>query len=228
MTNVTMCPEHRGQTYTRCSACRSEALASGDRNDLIAWAAREQTDECNRRFPPRYVNAVADHSDVVEWVQRWHCDPADCPSLLIVGPVGVGKTWQGFGALRAAVTGPQTTTWMATSSSDLYASVRPRPGVDSEALMEKYRTVGLLLVDDLGTAKNSEWVEEITYRVIGGRYDAMRPTIYTTNVPITRPKGSQAPILRDALGDRIMSRLAETCQRVVMEGADRRRPVRAA
>jgi DNA replication protein DnaC len=81
--------------------------------------------------------------------------------------------------------------------------------------MRHYRTADLLLIDDLGVAKNSEWVEEAVYRIIGGRYEQMRPTIYTTNLDV--------PKLRDALGDRIASRLAETCTRVLLDGDDRRR-----
>lgn len=209
------CDQHRGQVWVRCSMCRADALGDGDRDALTAWAAREQTAECDARFPPRYRDAAADHPEVLSWLETWHADPSRCPSLLLAGPVGVGKTWQAYGAVRAAVTGPQSTRWIAVTSADLYASLRPQPKTDTEAVMSGYRGIGLLMVDDLGAAKPSEWVEEITYRVIGGRYDAMLPAVYTTNVPTGR--------LKQVLGDRIASRLAETCQITVLEGSDRRR-----
>jgi DNA replication protein DnaC len=105
--------------------------------------------------------------------------------------------------------------WQAHTFADLLARLRPRTGVDTEAELERYRKLDLLLIDDLAAGKSSEWVEEATYRIINGRYEAMRPTIYTSNLPLDQ--------LRDAIGDRIASRLAETCTRVVMEGPDRRR-----
>ncbi|CAM3456528.1 ATP-binding protein [Stackebrandtia soli] len=218
-TPARMCDDHPGQTWIYCGPCRADALVSGNPEAVIAWHARRQVDELAERVPARFAHATATVPGVRAWLDRWHRDPADCPSLLLVGPVGVGKTWQAFGAVREAVTGPNSTSWMAVGAADLYASVRPRDGRDSESLMEQYRDVGLLLLDDLGTANRSEWVEEITYRVIGARYDAMRPCIFTSNIAPTQ--------VSEALGERIGSRLAETCMTVVMDGADRRREVRA-
>jgi DNA replication protein DnaC len=45
----------------------------------------------------------------------------------------------------------------------------------------------------------------------------MLPSIFTTNLPLAD--------LRSGLGDRIASRLVETCDRVMLTGSDRRRPV---
>lgn len=215
--NVTgaRCPDHPHESLVYCALCSSEILASGDKEARARWQARIRNAECEERFPLRFKSATADHPEVLKWLANWSSSDAECPSLLLAGTVGVGKTWQAYGALRAAVTGARPTTWIAVTSADLYASLRPRTGHDTEAELERYRSAGLLMIDDLGAAKASEWVEETTYRVLNGRYEDMRPSIFTTNLPI--------PKLRDAIGDRIASRLAETCQRVVMEGGDRRR-----
>lgn len=212
---TTTCELHLGQPFVRCIPCRTDAMAAGDRAALAEWDSRVQAAECDEKFPPRFRASVADHPTVLEWLDQWHQNPADCPSLLLAGTVGVGKTWQAYGALRAAVTGPRPAQWIAATSADMYAALRPAPKRDTDAEMQRYRDIGLLLVDDLGAAKASEWVEETTYRVIGGRYDAMKPSIFTTNLPL--------PQLKDAIGDRIASRLAETCIRVVLKGPDRRR-----
>lgn len=73
----------------------------------------------------------------------------------------------------------------------------------------------MLLLDDLGAAKTSEWTAELTYRLINHRYEHLRPTLITTNLPTAD--------LRTTLGDRIASRLAEMTQRVILTGPDRRR-----
>jgi DNA replication protein DnaC len=210
------CPEHRGEPFGNCRACRADALAAGG-PALGAYLADQEDLRCDREFPPRYRTARADHPLVAAWVELFRANPAEVPSLLINGPTGTGKTHQAHGALRSAVTAGQRprVNWRTTSAPDLYALLRPRNGVDSETEMHAWRTAGLLLLDDLGAAKASEWTEEITYRLIDHRYTHCLPTILTTNVPTAS--------LREHLGDRVASRLAEMCTRVTLTGSDRRR-----
>ena len=223
------CNEHTYQPADNCGPCKTDAIVDGDAEALGGWFARFQQGEVARQIPPRYQGARADEPEVLAWLAQWREHGTRCPSLLLTGNVGTGKTWQAYGAIKAAVTevhpavndsppslrGWRPTRWIATTSADMYAALRPQPKVDSEAALAAYRDTELLMIDDLGAAKTSEWVEEITYRIIGGRYDAMLPTIYTTNVPTAK--------LREAIGDRITSRLAETCTRVALTGEDRRR-----
>lgn len=219
------CPKHPGEPVVGCLRCRDDLLEARDKEGLRAWAAWKLHAECANRFPRRFATAAVDHPDVKDWVETWRTDPDSSPSLLLAGLVGVGKTYQAYAALREVATtvrqdprymtrvsGPS---WEAVTSADLYASLRPRSGVDTERQMEAYRNAEVLLIDDLGAAKSSEWVEETTYRIISGRYDDMKPSIFTTNVP--------TPDLKNALGNRIASRLAESCRVVVLDGPDRRR-----
>ncbi|WP_019358023.1 ATP-binding protein [Streptomyces sp. AA1529] len=137
------------------------------------------------------------------------------PSLLLLGVTGVGKTHEAYGALRdLAITGVLAN-WTVTTAADLYAALRPRHGVDSETEFRRYRDSRVLLVDDLGAAKPSEFTEDINFRLINHRYERHLPTLVTSNV---RPRE-----LRDRLGDRVASRLNEMCQRISMKGEDRRR-----
>ncbi|WDZ87210.1 ATP-binding protein [Micromonospora cathayae] len=164
--------------------------------------------------PRRYREAVADQPDILAWAADFHADPTTCRSLLISGPVGTGKTFQAYGAIRAALGCGRSVRWEAVPFADFTAALRPS-GRDPEGSLERYRDAALLLVDDLGAAKSSEWVEETTYRLINARYEAMQPTIFTTNIPLAQ--------LRDGLGDRIASRLVETCKVIALLGSDRRR-----
>ncbi|MFF5718988.1 ATP-binding protein [Streptomyces buecherae] len=177
-------------------------------------------------MPPRYQDAVADHPQVLAWTR----DVAEAavapsqgarrqvttgPSLLMAGVVGAGKTHQAYGAVRRLVQSGVGVRWRATTAADLYAELRPRPGVDSERELAAVSRCPLLIIDDLGAAKSSEWVEEVTYRLINRRYNYELPTLITTNLAIKD--------LRTYLGDRVTSRLAQMTTRVEFEPVDRRR-----
>jgi len=75
---------------------------------------------------------------------------------------------------------------------------------------------GVLIVDDLGVEKPSEWVSETLFRIVNKRYEEVLPTIVTSNLDLGE--------LSERLGDRIPSRLAEMCDVVKLEGKDRRLP----
>ncbi|MFJ6101856.1 ATP-binding protein [Streptomyces sp. NPDC092359] len=177
-------------------------------------------------MPPRYRAALADHPQVLDWVrtvaeaavapnQGARRQVATGPSLLMAGVVGAGKTHQAYGAVRRLVQSGVGVCWRATTAADLYADLRPRPGADSERELAAVSRCPLLIIDDLGAAKASEWVEEITYRLINRRYNYELPTLITTNLAIRD--------LRAHLGDRVASRLAQMTTRVEFEQVDRRR-----
>ncbi len=188
--------------------------STGEDNLAEIFRRRSQTG-CDQRFPARYRTATVTDPTVAAWVTAYQANPRQAPWLLLLGPTGVGKTHHAYAALRTAVHQPAPTHWEALTAADLYANLRPRPNADTEADLARYRSTGLLLIDDLGAAKPSEWTEEITYRILNTRYNQQLPVIATTNLSLNDFKAR--------LGDRITSRLAETCTRIVLAGTDRRR-----
>ncbi|PJN03766.1 ATP-binding protein [Streptomyces sp. CB01201] len=177
------------------------------------------------RIPARYQRAFADHPQVTAWVDEIaraaRPGPSGTrgialgPSLLLAGPTGTGKTHQAYGAVRSLLGAGVRLRWEAVNTPDLYARLRPRQGHDPERDLATLSRCPLLILDDLGAAKHSEWTEELTYRLIDRRYTERLPTLITTNLPIDA--------LRGAVGDRVASRLAEMTQRVILTGPDRRR-----
>ncbi|MFC5646596.1 ATP-binding protein [Kitasatospora cinereorecta] len=182
-------------------------------------------------MPPRYRSAVAENPQVLGWVRQVadqavapsvgaRRQVATGPSLLMAGVVGAGKTHEAYGAVRRLVQAGIGVRWRATTAADLYAELRPRSDTDAERVLVGYSRVPLLILDDLGAAKSSEFVEEQTYRLINRRYNHCLPTLITTNLPIGE--------LRAYLGDRVASRLRQMTTRVEFEPVDRRRLQRAA
>lgn len=190
------------------------------------WENLEHAAELARTIPRRYADAEVTQDPVRQWVRdvveravverRSVSTPvASGPSLLLLGGTGVGKTREAYGAVRALSVSGIRVAWRFVAAADLYAKLRPRHLVDSEEVFETYANARLLILDDLGAAKGTEWNEEINYRLVNHRYEHELPTIFTSNVP---PKD-----LSDALGDRVGSRLVEMAERVVIKGGDRRR-----
>lgn len=192
--------------------------------DLTTTAGlfRRDSDMTRRRIPPRFRDATASDPAVAAW-----CDAlilayqagsvSDVKPLLITGPTGSGKTWQAYGAIRR-VTAGIVTGWLASNTPDLYALLRPGDG-GGESEYRRWAAVPLLLLDDLGAAKGTEWTEEITYRLVTHRSEHVLPTIFTTNLPVRAPAGQ--PSLQRLMGERVFSRLAE-CTLVTLKGRDRR------
>lgn len=205
-------------------------LNGDDDPESDANMARLNLTDAAKVIPFHYRTAVATEPELRTWVDavaaeaRAHqvrrgaliASAFRGPSLLLLGSTGVGKTYEAFGAVRdLAVTGVGAR-WTVTTAADMYGSLRPRHGVDSEAEFDRYRNARLLLIDDLGAARTpTEFTEEINFRLINWRYERHMPTLLTSNVLPAE--------LAARLGDRVTSRLAEMCQRVVLKGSDKRR-----
>lgn len=180
------------------------------------WQQRENRAHAQRNTPPRYAEAATDLPEIYTWALDVLRSPRNAPSLLLAGPTGTGKTHNAYAALRLLSHSRRSTvTWRAASTAVFFGDQRPQPGRDTEGNYQLYATAPVLLLDDLGATKNTEWTEETLYRVIDHRYTHCLPSIFTTNVP---PGG-----MGERLGERTASRLAEMCRSVVLVGGDRRK-----
>ncbi len=179
----------------------------------------------NSLIPPLYQRADVTDERILAWVDALvaNAKPNQFsrvpylktgPSVLLTGITGVGKTHQAFGALRRLSIIGVGCAPVAASITDVYAKMRPRPGVDSEAVFESYANAPLAFIDDLGAAKATEWTEEVTYRLVNHRYENQLATVFTSNV------GGKE--LGARVGERVASRLMGMSQRVSIKGQDRR------
>ena len=77
----------------------------------------------------------------------------------------------------------------------------------------------LLVLDDMGSEKTSEWVEETMNLIVNTRYNERRHTIFTSNYDDT-PDDEDPNCLKARIGFRIHSRLHEMCDFLEFDGAD--------
>jgi DNA replication protein DnaC len=76
----------------------------------------------------------------------------------------------------------------------------------------------LLILDDLGAERKSEYMNEIVFNLIDSRYRAKLPLIVTTNLTSEELKNPA-----DITNRRTYSRLLEMCIPLEVKGEDRRR-----
>jgi DNA replication protein DnaC len=185
--------------------------------DPVAFRIDQARDVLARRVPARFADAKADHPEVADWVRRFLTAPSQAPSLMLVGPTGTGKTWQCWGAVRAIVEGMAAEgrglIWRATSHPDLNAALRPKADNSHSFALEPLVEAELLMLDDVGAGKQSDWTGDALYRLIDHRWAHSKPTIYSTNLT--------PAALTEMVGDRVVSRLGDAVH-VALKGTDRR------
>ncbi len=190
-----------------------DAAAAQDAEERAVRLAERLKD-----VPARYAGARLEHPEASAWVARFLKDPR-VNGLLITGPVGTGKTHLMWAIYRAiAEADPQPFGVISVKVVSLLARLRPG-GDESHADVVRLCGTRLLMLDDIGAQKGSEWVSERLYEIIDARYEARLPMICTTN--------RKPDKLAEVVGERVASRLHEMCDVIPVLGGDRRlEPVR--
>ena len=89
-------------------------------------------------------------------------------------------------------------------------------GDDLNALLERMNTARLLVLDDFGAERNTEFKAEQIFTVIDARYAAKKPMIITTNLIDFKTE-------TDVRRKRVYDRIFEVCTPIKMDGESKRR-----
>lgn len=142
--------------------------------------------------------------------------------LFISGPTGTGKTH-----LVAAIANQlmaEGTPVICMTMIDLLERIKRtyrQEGVDEGEVLSVYKTVPLLIIDDMGKEPPTEWAISTIYNIINGRYEDCMPIIITTNYTdkdlISRmtPRNTGDSVTAEATIDRLM----EMCMGIVLKGS---------
>jgi DNA replication protein DnaC len=166
--------------------------------------------------------------------------------LLITGSIGVGKTHLAVGILQALVA-ERGASGLFYDYRDLLKQVQNSynqkvAATEMEVLRPVFETE-VLVLDELGAAKPTDWVWDTVAHILNTRYNDRRTTIITTNYANAGPLGAEQgspgangparaamrdETLGDRIGERMRSRLQEMCVVVEMQGEDFRQKVKRA
>jgi DNA replication protein DnaC len=164
--------------------------------------------------------------------------------LLLTGSIGVGKTHLAVGILQALIVEKGVHGLFCDYREllkQIQHSYNPQVATTEMEILRPVFDAEVLVLDELGAAKPTDWVWDTVALVLNTRYNDKRTTIITTNLD-DLPAGTRVPqdeksraeqanrdqTLGDRIGDRMRSRLAEMCVMVEMSGKDFRRSVRRA
>ncbi len=155
-----------------------------------------------------------------QYVAKWETAYLENIGLLLYGGVGTGKTY--FAACIANALLDQGVPVLVTNMPKIIHAVSGMYGEDKNAYIQSFARYKLLVIDDFGVERQSEYATEQVYNVIDARYRNHQPLIVTTNIPYTQienPTGMAT--------DRIYDRIKEMCVPVMVTGASRRAALHA-
>ena len=198
------------------------------------WRARAgQNRLADANIPRRYQhctldNFVAYNESLDKAVSRARrvaeAFPVVSQGLLLEGQPGVGKTHLAVAVLKHVVQAAGAR-GMFYDTRELLRVIRSTydPSIRTTELeiLQPVMTADLLVLDDLGAEKTSEWVDETMNLIVNTRYNERRLTIFTSNYQDI-PDDTDPNSLLFRIGFRMRSRLHEMCEFLVLDGADYR------
>ncbi|MDI3528727.1 MAG: replication protein DnaC [Thermoanaerobacter sp.] len=172
-----------------------------------------------RRFLKRTFDNFIEHSQTAKVAKvkamRFVEDFPNTKGLILIGPVGAGKTHLAAAIANALV--QKFYTVIFKNAADI-VSLAKEAYQQNKSVLEIIDTLtspDLLIIDDLGKEKFSEYASSLLYQIINRIYEDEKLIVITTNY------SSQQ--LVELLGDRgeaIVSRLTEICEPIVMNLPD--------
>lgn len=150
--------------------------------------------------------------------------PAVNRGLLFMGTVGVGKTHLAVSILKGLTEKGFSCLFYEFGSllKEIQSSYNSNTNTSEYAVVAPVFDADVLVLDELGAAKPTDWVRDTMMHIINTRYNDKKLTIFTTNYPDERVSDREET-LEDRIGVRLRSRLYEMCRTVVIEGQDFRR-----
>lgn len=236
-----------GQVYVagdRCPKCHGEGVLKALclNGQVVDVRERWRAKPCDCGYAahgrvaiagfPRYLDGKtvasfdwAEHQGkrkaVVAYVESLGDNIQSGRGLMLTGGVGTGKTHIAVAVARLAC---QQDDWgfdvLFLNVPNFLRYIREGYSADDgrePMVLQRLGRADLIVLDDIAAEKSTDWAADLLYQIVNHRYENMLATFVTANVTLD--------MLKDRLGERIVSRLYERCIVVDMSGDDYRTKV---
>lgn len=174
----------------------------------------------------RTPNEQAAYQAAVTFGRRFRS--GERPSLYIAGPIGTGKTMLASCLSVELIRLGIPVLW--SNVGEVLRSIRATFGsAEKEAdAIARYTEPPVLVLDDLGKERPTEWASEQLFYILNLRYELRRSTIITTNyggadlVRRLTPRADASGAADDTTARAIVDRLRETANLIILEGESKR------
>lgn len=139
-----------------------------------------------------------------KYVEHWKAMKSQSTGLLVWGNVGTGKSF--FAGCIANALIEQGIPVLMTNFARILNTLTGMHFVDRNLFIDSLNQYSLLIIDDLGIERNSDFALEQVFHVIDSRYRSKKPLIVTTNLTLQEMKQPS-----DLVHQRIYDRILERC-----------------
>lgn len=219
-----------GQERTVFCVCKCKQEAQQQEEEAQKRKEAKERIEAMRKkglSESQYLNCTFDLDDGADqaasqtcrnYVKEWEQIKDMNAGLLLLGDVGGGKTFLASCIANALI--DQGVAVMMTTIPRLTAAMSKDFGSERINVLNKISDAPLLILDDVGTERNTTYGNELMYEIINTRYKAQRPLIITTNLTMTALKNPE-----DITYKRIYDRITEMCTPVKVSTGGRRQQI---
>lgn len=180
-------------------------------------------EECSKGLDPQknQVKIAGAKDAAVNFVRKY---PAQKEGILFMGKCGVGKTHLSVAIIRELIEKgiPCMFYDFRDLLKEIQSSYNPQSQISEFSVLEPVLTIEVLLLDELGAAKVTDWMRDTLTYILNTRYNENLTTIITSNW-LDEKKDNNDEILEERIGERLRSRLSEMCKVYEIIGQDFRR-----
>lgn len=225
-----------------CPVCFGSGIeiiaGQGARQCQCRISKRKENSLERLNIPQRYAdchfhNYKPDHSsqqNALKMASKLSMEfPAVERGLLFMGTVGVGKTHLAISILKSLSEKGFSSYFCEFGAllREIQNSYNPVSQTSELILLAPVFQSDVLVLDELGASKPTEWVRDTLSYIINTRYNDKKLTIFTTNYLDARDdsegrKGTE-DTLDERIGVRLRSRLHEMCTTIRVTGKDYRK-----
>lgn len=222
------------ETWSTCEKCQQEKRDAENRAEQERAAIEAKRVSIEKRLggaciPPRFQGKGFDNylvendgqkkalAKCLRYADQFQDNLKTGKSLLLLGGVGTGKTHLA-NAIANKVIREQGKTVLYSTVGNILRFIRSTFNGSETSELEAYQVFSdpdLLIIDEIGVQKASEFELMALFDIINDRYENMVPTIIISNHGVDE--------LSNYLGDRVVDRLREGGELIVFNWSSNRR-----